>query len=253
MIIVKSDDDIGKMRISGRITAETFKYISEFVRPGIKTAELDQKIESFIIENGGKPAFKGLYGFPASACISVNEEVVHGIPGKRELAEGDIVSIDLGVEIDGFYGDSAYTFALGDISSEAQQLLKVTQDSLYNGIEKAVADLKLGDVSNAIESKIKPHGYGIVRDLVGHGIGTKLHEDPQIPNFGEANEGPRLRKNMVFALEPMVNLGTYRVRTLNDGWTVVTADGSLSAHFEHTVVVGNGGPEVLTENNLKRW
>ena len=253
MIIIKSDSDIEKMRVSGRLTAETLNYIADFVQPGITTAELDNKIETFIVNNGGRPAFKGLYGFPAAACISVNEEVVHGIPGKRALKEGDIVSIDLGVEIDGFYGDSAYTFPVGKIAPEIEKLLSVTQAALYKGLEKAVEQNRLGDISNAVEMEIRPHGYGIVRDLVGHGIGMKLHEDPQIPNVGRAGEGPKLRKNMVFAIEPMVNLGTYRIKTLSDGWTVVTADNRWSAHFEHTVVVGDEEPEILTENNLKRW
>ncbi len=253
MIIIKSDSDIRKMRVSGKLTGDTLNYIADFVKPGVSTKELNKKIESFIVKHGGRPAFKGLYGFPAAACISVNEQVVHGIPGNQVLEEGDIVSIDLGVEIDGFYGDSAYTFPVGRIKPEVEKLLGVTQSALFKGLEKAVAGNRLGDISNAIETDIRPHGYGIVRDLVGHGIGTKLHEDPQIPNFGRAGEGPLLRKNMVFAIEPMVNLGTYRIKTLADGWTVVTADNQWSAHFEHTAVVGESGPEILTENHLKRW
>jgi methionyl aminopeptidase len=253
MIIIKSDVDIAKMRRSGKMTAETFHYIADFVKPGISTRVIDDKIEAFIAQTGGRPAFKGLYGFPASACISVNEEVVHGIPDGRILQEGDIVSIDLGVEYDGFFGDSAYTFAVGEISAANEKLLQTTQRALYEGIQRAVADNRLGDISNAIEKEITPHNYGIVRDLVGHGIGAKLHEDPQIPNYGKAGLGPLLRKNMVFAIEPMVNAGTYRVKTKKDGWTVVTADGKMSAHFEHTVVVGDSEPEILTDNHLKRW
>lgn len=253
MIIIKSESDVSKMRISGKLTADTFNFIADYVKEGVTTKELNEKIESFIVKIGGKPAFKGLYGFPASACISVNEEVVHGIPGDRELQDGDIISIDLGVEKDGFYGDSAYTFVVGEVRPEVKKLLKVTQDSLYDGLNATVAEARLGDISNAIERRIKPFGYGIVRDLVGHGIGTRLHEDPQIPNYGPAGQGPVLKKNMVFAIEPMVNLGTHRVVTKADGWTVVTADNKWSAHFEHTVVISDNGPEILTENYLKRW
>lgn len=253
MIIIKSESDVSKMRISGKLTADTFNFIADYVKQGVTTKELNEKIESFIVKSGGKPAFKGLYGFPASACISVNEEVVHGIPGDRELQDGDIISIDLGVEKDGFYGDSAYTFVVGEVRPEVKKLLKVTQDSLYDGLNATVAEARLGDISNAIERRIKPFGYGIVRDLVGHGIGTRLHEDPQIPNYGPAGQGPVLKKNMVFAIEPMVNLGTHRVVTKADGWTVVTADSKWSAHFEHTVVISDNGPEILTENYLKRW
>ena len=253
MMMIKSDSDIEKMRVSGKMTAETFEYIADFIEEGITTKEIDEKIESFIIKYDGRPAFKGLYGFPASACISVNEEVVHGIPQNRVLKEGDIVSIDLGVEKNGFFGDSAYTFPIGKVKPEIEALLKVTQESLYSGLMKVVADSRLSDISNAIEKHIKPHGYGIVRDLVGHGIGARLHEDPQVPNYGPAGQGPVLKEKMAFAIEPMVNLGTHRVKTLPDGWTVVTADGKWSAHFEHTVVVGNNGPEILTQNHLKRW
>ena len=253
MIIIKSDSDIKKMRISGKMTADTFEHIADFIKEGVTTKEIDEKIESFIVKHGGRPAFKGLYGFPASACISVNEEVVHGIPRGRELIEGDIVSIDLGVEKNGFYGDSAYTFPIGKVKPEIKALLKVTQESLFAGLSKVVASSRLSDISNAIEKHIKPHGYGIVRDLVGHGIGARLHEDPQVPNYGPAGQGPVLKEKMAFAIEPMVNLGTHRVKTLPDGWTVVTVDGKWSAHFEHTVVVGNNGPEILTQNHLKRW
>jgi methionyl aminopeptidase len=253
MITVKSEADVEKMRVSGQMTAATFEYIADFVRVGVSTAELDQKIEAFIIARGGKPAFKGMYGFPASACISVNEEVVHGLPGARVLRDGDIVTIDLGVEKDGFFGDSAYTFAVGDPAPEVEALLRVTQKALYAGMAMAKSGQRVSDIGHAVESIVAPHGYGIVRDLVGHGIGRKLHEDPQIPNFGEAGHGAVLQSGMTLAIEPMVNAGTFRVKTLADGWTVVTADGQRSAHYEHTVVVRDNGPEIVTEHGLKRW
>ncbi len=240
------------MRISSRITAETFLMVWSLIKPGITTGKLDEEIEKFIHSKKAKPAFKGLYGFPASACISVNEEVVHGIPSnKRILNEGDIVTIDIGVEYQGYFGDSAFTFPVGKIDERTQKLMKVTIKSLYEGIEKAKANHRLQDISNTIQSRAEKHGYGVVRELVGHGIGKSLHEEPQIPNFGTANRGPMLKAGMTFAIEPMINMGGRQIVTLEDGWTIVTKDKLPSAHYEHTILVGNGSPEVLTEHNLK--
>jgi methionyl aminopeptidase len=212
---------------------------------------LDEEIEKFIHSKNARPAFKGLYGFPANACISVNDEVVHGIPSsKRILQDGDIVSIDIGVEKNGYFGDAAFTFSVGDISQEKKDLMRVTLESLYQGIENAKEGLRLQDISYAIQSHAESHGYTIVRELVGHGIGKALHEEPQVHNFGKPNHGPLLKEGMVLAIEPMVNQGERYVMTKEDGWTVSTRDGLPSAHYEHTVVVKNGIPEILTEHDL---
>lgn len=219
------------------------------ITPGVTTYEIDQEIERFIVSRGARPAFKGYNGFPASSCISVEDEVVHGIPGKRLLQEGDIVSVDVGVECEGFFGDSARTFAVGSVSSDKQRLMEVTQESLYDGLAAVRSGGRLSNISHAIQTKVESANFSVVRELVGHGIGTKLHEDPQIPNFGAPNSGPRLKEGMVLAIEPMVNMGTYEVKTLADNWTVVTVDGSPSAHFEHTVLVTQNGPEILTVLN----
>lgn len=231
---------------AGRIVALTLKELEKAIRPGVTTAELDSLAEGFIRRHGAKPAFKGLYGFPASICTSINEQVVHGIPGRRKLKEGEIISIDVGAEVNGFFGDGAATFPVGKISQEAARLLRVTQESLYKGIEKAVVGNRLSDISHAVQTHVESHGYSVVRDFVGHGIGAKMHEDPQIPNFGPPGRGPRLEEGMTLAIEPMVNQGTHEVRILQDNWTVVTKDGKLSAHFEHTVVVRDGAAEILT-------
>ncbi|CDG03018.1 Putative Methionine aminopeptidase [Clostridium chauvoei JF4335] len=234
------------MRAAGRIVAETLLLIEEKVRPGITTAELDKIAEEFITKHGARPSFKGLYGFPASLCISVNEQVVHGIPGGYVLKDGDIISVDCGAELNGFHGDAARTFAVGNISEEAKKLIKVTEESFFKGIEYAKVNNRLTDISHEIQNYVEANGFHVVRDFVGHGIGRVVHEDPEVPNFGRPGRGPKLVAGMTLAIEPMVNVGTYRVKTLNDDWTVVTSDKSLSAHYENTVVILPDGPEILT-------
>jgi methionyl aminopeptidase len=252
MIPIKNEQEIELMRISSRITAECFHLIWSLIKPGINTGKLDEEIEKFIRSKNAIPAFKGLYGFPSSACISINEEVVHGIPSKKKkLKEGDFVSVDVGVAYKGFFGDCAFTFPVGNVDAEKWHLMKITNEALYLGIEKAISGNRVQDISYAVQTHAENHKYGVVRDLVGHGIGKKLHEEPQIPNFGKPNRGPLLKEGMVLAIEPMVNMGTYRVSTLKDGWTIITQDGKPSAHYEHTVFVRNGKPEILTEHNLK--
>ena len=246
MIFIKSDDEVARMRKPNRIVAELLDYLGGLVRPGVTTKELDTKAEEFIRKRGGKPAFKGYHGFPATICASINEEVVHGIPGSRRLKEGDIIGIDLGVVMDGFYGDAAKTFAVGKIDSEAKRLMEVTEASLYKGISQAVAGNRLYDISHAVQQHVEAAGFSVVREFVGHGIGRQLHEDPQVPNYGPPHQGPELEEGMALAIEPMVNEGTWQVKVLQDGWTVVTADGKRSAHFEHTIVITGNGPEILT-------
>ena len=226
--------------------AEVFEKLKGMILPGITTKELDQVAEEYILLKGARPAFKGYRGFPATLCISINEEVVHGIPGERRLNKGDIVSLDVGVDFVGYFGDAAITLPVGEVDPEAKRLLEVTEKALYIGIEKAKAGNRLFDISYAIQGWVESHGFSVVRDFVGHGIGRDLHEEPQIPNFGAPHQGPRLEKGMVFALEPMVNEGTYEVRVLSDGWTVVTADGKRSAHFEHTIAITDDGVEILS-------
>jgi methionyl aminopeptidase len=247
MIICKSKAEIDIMREAGRIVALTHKELQKAIRPGITTAELDEIAETFIRKHGAKPSFKGYGGFAGSICASVNEELVHGIPGKRKLQEGDIISIDIGAEVDGYHGDSAWTYGVGTISSENQRLLDVTEKSLYEGLAQAKPDARLTDISHAIQVYVEAAGYSIVREYVGHGIGRNLHEDPQIPNFGPPGRGPRLKPGMVLAIEPMVNAGKRYVRTLADNWTVVTVDGSMCAHFEHTIAITEDGYEILTK------
>ncbi len=246
MIILKSAREIEIMREAGRIVARALEEVRKAVEPGVMTGELDEVARKAIVKEKAIPAFKGLYGFPGNICLSVNSEVVHGIPGKRRLKEGDIVSADIGALVNGYNGDAALTFPVGKVSEEAANLLKVTEESLYKGIEAAVAGNRLGAVSNAIQKHAESFGFGVVRDYVGHGIGRKMHEEPQIPNHGPADQGPVLKTGMVLAIEPMINLGTYKVKTLGDNWTVVTLDGKLSAHFEHTVAITEAGPEILT-------
>lgn len=246
MIVLKSKDDIEIMRRAGHVVGSTLDMVKRELRPGITTGELDKMIEEFIRSQGSIPAFKGYQGYPASACISINDEVVHGIPGKRVIHEGDIVSVDIGSIVDEFYGDSARTFAVGEISAEKRKLMEVTLQALMTGIDKARKGNKLGEISSAVQQVAESNGYGVVRQLVGHGIGRKMHEEPQVPNFGSPNDGPVLKTGMVLAIEPMVNAGTYEVKTLPDGWTVVTADGQPSAHFEHTVAITDDGPDILT-------
>ncbi|MDR3597873.1 type I methionyl aminopeptidase [Clostridium sp.] len=246
MIIIKNHDEIAIMRKAGRIVAETLLLLEKEVRPGITTANLDKMAEEFITKHGAKPSFKGLYGFPSSLCISVNEQVIHGFPGVYVLKDGDIVSIDCGAFFDGFHGDAARTFPVGNISVEAQNLIDITKGSFFQGIKFAEKGNKLTDISHEIQSYVEAAGFSVVRDFVGHGIGRKVHEDPNVPNFGKSGKGPKLLEGMVLAIEPMVNIGTYKVKTLKDGWTVVTADSSLSAHYENTVAILSDGPEILT-------
>jgi methionyl aminopeptidase len=249
MIILKSKKEIDKMAEASQIVAMTLAYLSEKVRPGITTKELELMADSFIREQGAIPAFKGYRGYPASICTSVNNEVIHGIPSERVLEEGDILGIDLGVYKNGFYGDAAYTFPVGKITPEAERLLRVTERALYLGIANAKVNNRISDISYTIQSFVESNGFSVVRAFVGHGIGRNLHEDPQVPNFGEPGKGPRLKAGMTLAIEPMVNEGTHEVVILEDGWTAVTLDGKLSAHFEHTILVTDDEPVILTKMN----
>lgn len=240
------------MRRSSRIVAETFEYISLFIKPGITTGEIDKKIEEFVLSKGGYPAFKGLYGFPASACISLDEEVVHGIPSdKRVLQEGQIVSIDVGVRYEEYHGDAAYTFAVGGVDEAKKRLMKTTWEALHLGIRQGKAGNRLQDISARIQEHAESKGYSVVRELVGHGIGKKLHEDPQVPNYGRPGRGPLLRPGFTLAIEPMINAGTQQVHTLSDGWTIVTDDRQPSAHYEHTILILDGEAEILTKHRLR--
>lgn len=248
MIILKSPEELKKIRKSCRIVATVLEELKIYIKEGLTTKQIEQFIENLIIKMGGIPAFKGYRGYPASACISINEQVVHGIPSEKVfIKEGDIVSVDVGVIYDSFYGDAAYTYSVGKISEEAEKLLKVTEEALYKGIAEAIPGNRVGDISNAIQSHVEANGFSVVRAFVGHGIGMSLHEDPQIPNFGSKGVGPKLKKGMTLAIEPMVNAGTHEVKILSDGWTAVTKDGSLSAHFEHTIAITEGEPEILTK------
>jgi methionyl aminopeptidase len=246
-IIIKSDKEIAKMRQAGKIVAEVLKILSEQVRPGVKTKELDITAEKELERLGGKPSFKGYHGFPASLCVSVNDEIVHGIPGERVLNEGDIVSLDFGAIYDGFQGDAALTVPVGEISPAAKRLIEATRDSLEAGMAAAHAGATLGDVSAAIQNYAESRGYSVVREYTGHGIGREMHEDPQIPNYGIPGTGPVLKKGMTLALEPMLTTGDWHTRVASDHWTVLTADGSLSAHFEDTIAINDTEPEVLTK------
>ena len=248
MIQVKNAAQIAAMRLAGKITGEALALAGEAVREGVTTRHLDDIIRHHIERSGAKPSFLGYGGFPASACISINDEVIHGIPSKsRVLQEGDIVKIDVGAFYHGFHGDSANTFGVGKISAEAEQLIRVTRESFYQGIAKATAGGRVGDIGCAVSAHAESFGYGVVRDYIGHGVGANLHEDPEVPNYGNAGRGPRLFPGMTIAVEPMINMGSYQVRQLADGWTVVTADGSLSAHYEHTIAITEGEAEILTK------
>jgi methionyl aminopeptidase len=246
MIICKSESELRYMREAGRIVAETHRLMASAVKPGITTGELDEIAEKFIRSQGAIPSFKGYNGFPSSVCASVNDELVHGFPGSRKLNEGDIVSIDIGAQYEGYHGDSAWTYAVGAVSDEVQRLLDVTEASLYAGLALIKPDVRLYTISHAIQKVIENAGFSVVREYVGHGIGADLHEEPQIPNYGIPDRGPRLKPGMVLAIEPMVNIGERYVHTLEDNWTVVTDDGSWCAHFEHTVAVTEDGFEILT-------
>lgn len=243
---LKTEEEIDLMRVSARLVAQTLRLMKEIIRPGMTTKQLDSAAEEFITSNGALPSFKGYRGFPASICASVNSEVVHGIPGRRELKEGDIVSVDVGVLKDGYHGDGAATFGVGKISRAAANLLKVTRSSLLAGIEKAVSGNRIVDISRAVQSVVEDAGYSVVTDLVGHGIGQQMHEEPQVPNFVVPGDSPELKEGLTIAVEPMVNIGGSEVKMREDGWTVVTRDGSLSAHFEHTIAVRGDGAEILT-------
>ncbi|HNV55825.1 MAG TPA: type I methionyl aminopeptidase [Smithellaceae bacterium] len=249
MVILKQPDEIDKAKASSRIVAEVLSVLRERIKPGVTTRELDKIAESVTEKRGAKPAFKGYRGYPYSLCASVNEEVVHGMPSGRVLKEGDIVGLDFGVYYQGFYGDAAVTLPVGRVSEEAARLMRVTEQSLYAAIEQASSGNRLGDISAAVQETAESAGYSVVRDFVGHGIGRNMHEDPQIPNFGKKGRGIELQTGMILAIEPMVNAGRYRVKILPDGWTVITEDGSLSAHFEHSVAITDNGPEILSRLN----
>lgn len=246
MIILKTSAEIEQMRGAGSLVGQVLETLREHVVPGVATRELDAVAENMIRSRGGVPSFKGYRGYPASICASVNNEIIHGIPGDRTLAEGDIVSIDCGAILGGYHGDAAMTFPVGSVSVEAEKLMTVTREALEAGIEMARPEMRLGDIGNAIQKHVEANGFSVVRDFVGHGIGRHMHEDPQIPNFGPPGMGLRLRSGMVLAIEPMVNAGVHEVVIMDDGWTACTRDGSLSAHFEHTVAITDDGPEVLT-------
>ena len=240
------EDSIEGIRAAAQVVARALREMGRAVRPGLTTAELDRLAETVIRDCGARPAFKGYRGFPASICPSINEEVVHGMPGERALKDGDIIGIDVGAELNGWYGDAAKTFAVGAVSDEASRLMRVTEESLMLGIAQARAGNRVGDISHAVQSYVEENGFSVVRDLVGHGIGREMHEEPAIPNYGPPGKGPRLVVGHVLAIEPMVNAGGHAVITRPDGWTVATKDGLLSAHFEHTVAVGPEGPEILS-------
>ncbi|MBQ9940991.1 MAG: type I methionyl aminopeptidase [Clostridia bacterium] len=246
MIILKTSSQIELMREAGKITGAALQTGGEMVKEGVSLITIDRKIRTFIESHGAKPSFLGYAGFPASACISVNSEVIHGIPGDRVLKNGDIVKIDVGACYKGYHGDSANTFAVGEISPDAQKLIEVTKQSFYNGVAKIQEGCRVGDISAAIQETAESNGFSVVRDYVGHGVGKNLHEEPDVPNFGRAGRGPRIVKNMTFAIEPMVCIGDYHVKILENDWTVVTVDGSLSAHYEHTVALTDNGVELLT-------
>ena len=246
MINIRSPREIELLRNSSKILIETFRLVDDLIEPGIDTKTINKEIDRYIRSKGAKPAFKGYRGFPASACISIDDEVVHGVPSKRKLIPGQIVGIDIGVEYNDYFSDAAKTYVIGEIPLTTKKLIDITKESLNIGIQQAVAGNRLSDISHAIQKYVESAGFSVVRDLVGHGIGRELHEEPQLPNYGKANRGPRLKEGMVLAIEPMVNMGGYKVIFEKDKWTVRTADGSPSAHFEHTVVVKNGSAEILT-------
>jgi methionyl aminopeptidase len=247
VIILKSAEELAAMRRAGRVVAEAHALVRELVKPGLTTWDLDRAVEEFLLRHNAVPAFKGYHGYPASICASVNEVVVHGIPSRDVvLEEGSIISVDIGAFVDGFCGDSAWTYPVGEVAPEAQRLLAVTEEALFLGIEQAQVGNRLSDISHAVQSHVESHGFSVVRDFVGHGIGRQMHEAPQIPNFGPPGRGPRLKPGMTLAIEPMVNVGGYQVEVLADHWTVVTRDRCWSAHFEHTVAVTEDGPVILT-------
>jgi methionyl aminopeptidase len=249
MIVCKSAAELVRMRAANVLVAEILAELREMVRPGVTTAELDQFAERRVREAGGVPAFKGYHGFPATLCTSVNEEVIHGIPSARVLGTGDIVSIDIGILMDGFFGDAAITVPLGPIDGRVAELLRVTEESLYRGIEQARVGARVSDIGHAVQRHVEAHGFSVVREFVGHGVGMALHEEPQVPNYGPAGRGPRLAEGMTLAIEPMVAMGRAAIKVLRDGWTAVTKDRSLAAHFEHTVAITADGPVIMTVSN----
>ena len=248
MIVLKTTKELETMREACRLSAQALQIGLEAVKPGVTTWDIDRKIHDFITSHGAKPSFLGYGGFTGSACISINEQVIHGIPSKKTVVrEGDIVSIDVGAFYKGYHGDNAGTVAVGEVDPQVLRLLEVTEQCLYDGIAAAVVGNRIGDISAAVEARANRHGYGVVREYVGHGVGANLHEDPEVPNYGRAGHGPRLASGMTLAIEPMINLGTEMVRVLKDGWTVVTADGKPAAHFEHTIAITDNGPVILTK------
>jgi methionyl aminopeptidase len=251
MIVCRSSAEIEQMREAGRLVGEVLSELAAAVAPGVSTADLDELAEKRIRQAGATPAFKGYHGYPATICASINDEVIHGIPsGRRVLNEGDIISIDVGASLDGYFGDSAVTLPVGQISESAASLLRVTEEALYKAIEAAKSGKRISDIGHAVQKHVEAYGFSVVREFVGHGIGQRMHEEPQIPNYGEPGHGPRLAEGMVLAIEPMVNAGTAAVKVLADGWTAVTRDSSLSAHFEHTVAVTAGEPWILTARDV---
>jgi len=247
VIVLKSPREVGLMRRAGVILSDVVDHLRGFVQSGMSTLEIDEEVEEFIEARGATPAFKGYRGFPATVCISINDEIVHGIPSPhRRIKDGDIVGLDLGCIVEGYYADCAFTLAIGDVPPRVRELLDVTRESLDLAIAQCTPGKRLSDVSHAVQRHVEAHGFAVVRAFVGHGIGRALHEEPQVPNFGDPGRGPQLRPGMVLAIEPMVTMGTYDVRILDDGWTAVTKDGSLAAHFEHTVAISENGPDVLT-------
>lgn len=246
MIILKTRREIEIMRKAGRLVAQSHELVRKYIKPGVTTKEIDQMVEDFLRSQNAIPTFKGYGGFPYSICASVNEEVVHGFPNSRKLIEGDIVSIDIGATFEGYVGDSAKTFLVGEVDDEKRRLVEATRQSFYEGIKYAKTSYRLSDISHAVQQYAESQGFSVVRDYVGHGVGKDMHESPQIPNFGRPGKGPRLQVGMVLAIEPMINAGTYNVKVLDNNWTVVTVDGKPSAHYEHTVAITDGEPELLT-------
>ena len=246
MIILKTRREIEIMRKAGRLVAESHELVRRHIKPGVTTKELDRLVEEFLRSRNAIPTFKGYNGFPFAICASVNEEVVHGFPSERELKEGDIVSVDIGASFEGYVGDGAKTYLVGEVDEEKKHLVEATRQSFYEGIKFARTSYRLSDISHAIQAYAESQGLSVVRDFVGHGVGKHMHEEPQVPNFGKPGKGPRLQEGMVLAIEPMINAGTYNVRVLENNWTVVTADGKPSAHYEHTVAITDGEPELLT-------
>ncbi len=247
MIRIKNEDEISGIRESCILLAETFSELKKIVKAGITSRELDDFARNYIESRGGRPAFLGYMNYPASLCVSINDQVIHGIPGKRKLKNGDVVSLDLGIDLDGRFSDAALTIPIGDVDKDRLQLIKVTEEALYRGIEKAEKGNRVSDISEAVFNHAKKYGYGVVRQYCGHGVGLAPHEDPQIPNYPGGSPNPRLKEGMVIAIEPMINMGTWEIKVLNDQWTVITADGMVSAHFEHTVAITRSGTEILTK------